>query len=75
MKALDRAIAKAGGPGKLATMVGVAASAPLMWRQRESVPAEHCPLIELHTGVRCEALRPTVAWHVLRKPATTRRAA
>lgn len=75
MKALDRAIARAGSARKLANMLGVAASAPLMWRQRESVPAEHCPLIELHTGVTCEALRPTVAWHVLRKPAATRKGA
>lgn len=32
------------------------------------VPAEHCPAIERATGgrVRCEDLRPDVAWDVLR---------
>lgn len=34
------------------------------------VPAERCPAIEVATGgsVRCEDLRPDVAWHVLRSP-------
>lgn len=33
------------------------------------VPAEHCPAIERATGgkVRCEDLRPDVAWEVLRE--------
>lgn len=64
--ALDEAIAKAGGVGALATRIGVAASAPSMWKTRGRVPAEHCPSIERETGVRCEQLRPDVAWDVLR---------
>lgn len=39
-----------------------------MWKSRGNVPAEHCPAIERATGgkVRCEELRPDVAWEVLR---------
>lgn len=35
------------------------------------VPAEHCPAIEKATNgaVRCEELRPDVAWSVLREAA------
>jgi DNA-binding transcriptional regulator YdaS (Cro superfamily) len=64
--ALDRAVQAAGGFGALAGRIGVAASAPSMWRQRGRVPAEHCPAIERETGIRCEALRPDVPWEVLR---------
>ena len=66
MEALDRAIKKAGNIAALAQRIGVAASAPSMWKQRGRVPAEHCPAIERETGVRCEELRPDVAWDVLR---------
>lgn len=68
MLALERAIEQGGGVGALASVVGVAANAPSMWRKRGLVPAEHCPLIELATAgaVRCEELRPDVAWYVLR---------
>ncbi|WP_234197111.1 transcriptional regulator [Pseudacidovorax sp. NFM-22] len=66
LAALDDAIKAAGGVGALAERIGAAASAPSMWRKRGRVPAEHCPAIERETGVRCEALRPDVAWHVLR---------
>lgn len=39
-----------------------------MWKARGNVPAEHCPAIERATAgaVRCEDLRPDVAWSVLR---------
>ncbi|RUR69047.1 Cro/Cl family transcriptional regulator [Variovorax guangxiensis] len=66
MEALDEAIAIAGGVGVLASRIGVAASAPNMWKKRRSVPAEHCPAIERETGVRCERLRACVPWDVLR---------
>lgn len=33
----------------------------------QRVPQAWCPLIEEATGIRCEKLRPDVAWHVLRK--------
>jgi DNA-binding transcriptional regulator YdaS (Cro superfamily) len=69
MEALERAIEKAGGVSALAISIGVAASAPSMWKSRARVPAEHCPAIERETGVRCEDLRPDVNWAVLRAPA------
>lgn len=69
MNALDQAIERAKGVGALADRVGVAPSAPSMWRKRGRVPAEHCPAIERETGVRCEDLRPDVPWDVLRMQA------
>lgn len=66
MTALDEAIDIAGGVGALASRIGVAASAPSMWRKRKSVPAEYCPAIERETGIPCERLRAGVAWDVLR---------
>jgi DNA-binding transcriptional regulator YdaS (Cro superfamily) len=69
MTPLERAIELAGGVGALASAIGVAPSAPSMWKTRGNVPAEHCPAIERATagGVRCEDLRPDVAWEVLRE--------
>lgn len=66
MAALDEAITAAGGVGRLADRVGASTSAPSMWKSRGRVPAEYCPAIERETGVRCERLRPDVAWDVLR---------
>lgn len=66
MRALDEAITAAGGVGALAARIGVPISSPSMWRKRKSVPAEYCPAIERETGVKCERLRPGVAWDVLR---------
>ena len=71
LKALERAIAIAGGPEALAKSIGVTATLPYMWRARKRVPAEHCPAIEGVTNglVRCEDLRPDVPWRVLREAA------
>ena len=69
MEALELAINRAGGVATLAARIGVAASAPSMWKSRGRVPAERCPSIERETGVRCEDLRPDVAWDVLRMQA------
>lgn len=66
MVALEEAVKVAGGFGALADKIGVAASAPSMWRKRGSVPAEHCPAIERETGVKCERLNPRADWAVLR---------
>ena len=33
---------------------------------KKRIPAEQCPKIEEHTGIRCEDLRPDVRWDVLR---------
>lgn len=71
MTPLERAIDAAGGTAALASAIGVASSAPSMWKSRGNVPAEHCPAIERATGgaVRCEELRPDVPWGVLRDEA------
>lgn len=66
---LDRAIKAAGGVAALASRIGVVQTAVSNWRSRRSVPAEHCPAIERETGVRCEDLRPSVDWAVLRDQA------
>lgn len=68
MDALERAVETLGGVSALAIAIGVAPSAPSMWKSRRNVPAEHCPAIERETNgaVRCEDLRPDVPWEVLR---------
>lgn len=68
MTALERAIEALGGVTALASAIDVAPSLPSMWKSRGNVPAEHCPAIERATDgkVRCEELRPDVAWDVLR---------
>lgn len=73
MQPLEEAIQKAGGVTALASRIGVAASAPSMWKARGRVPAEHCPAIERETGVRCEELRPDMDWAVLRVAPRKRR--
>ena len=70
--ALLRAARLLGGQTELAKVLG--------YKDRRNVwpwcnyggpqlPAEHCPVIERATGgaVRCEELRPDVAWSVLRE--------
>lgn len=71
MKALQRAIDLMGGTANLASAIGVGATTPQMWKVRGNVPAEYCPAIERVTKgkVRCERLRPDVAWDVLRMQA------
>lgn len=58
-----------GAQVRLAKELGVPAPLISQWKTGERrVPAERCPLIERATGglVRCEDLRPDVAWDVLR---------
>lgn len=52
---------------ELARKLGRTRGAVNQWKKQ--VPAEVCPEIERLTGVRCEELRPDVAWGVLREPA------
>jgi DNA-binding transcriptional regulator YdaS (Cro superfamily) len=68
---IEKAALAAGGVSALASAIGVSAHAPYMWRSRRSVPAEYCPAIERATKgvVRCEDLRPDVAWSVVREAA------
>ncbi len=69
MTGLRKAIEVAGGATKLAAALGVTAQRLSNWVER-GVPAERCPDIERATNgaVRCEELRPDVAWGVLREP-------
>jgi DNA-binding transcriptional regulator YdaS (Cro superfamily) len=58
-----------GAQARLAKELGIPAPLMSQWKTGERrVPAERCPLIERATGglVRCEDLRPDVAWDVLR---------
>jgi DNA-binding transcriptional regulator YdaS (Cro superfamily) len=59
-----------GSPSKLASALGkdVKRQNVEHWIKTSVVPAERCPAIEEATGglVRCEDLRPDVAWSVLR---------
>ncbi len=66
---IDRAAKIVGSQTALAVALGVTKAAVGQWKDEgRRVPAEHCPAIERLTGgaVRCEELRPDVAWDVLR---------
>jgi DNA-binding transcriptional regulator YdaS (Cro superfamily) len=66
---VERAIAAVGSATALAQRLGVTPAAVGQWKSGERrVPAERCPEIERATSgaVRCEDLRPDVAWDVLR---------
>ncbi len=64
MDALNLAIERAGGVGKLADAIQVGQSVVSNWRARESVPVEHCAQIELATGVSRRDLRPNDWWRI-----------
>lgn len=72
--ALKRAFEELGGVVNAASVLGVPDGRyqTLQSWVRNRVPAEYCPLIEQKTGVKCEELRPDVAWAVLRKPSRKR---
>lgn len=58
-----------GAASNLARAIGVSPVMVAQWLSGvKQVPAERCPAIERATGgkVRCEVLRPDVAWDVLR---------
>jgi len=66
---VERAIAALGSATALAKRLEVSSAAVGQWKTGERrVPAERCPEIERATAgvVRCEELRPDVAWDVLR---------
>lgn len=66
---MARAIQCLGSQAAMASALGVAQPTISEWlRGVRQVPAERCPQIERATGgaVRCEELRPDVAWDVLR---------
>jgi DNA-binding transcriptional regulator YdaS (Cro superfamily) len=73
--ALRRAADILGGQAALASVLGYPDRRNVWpWFNTDRpLPAEHCPAIERATGgaVRCEELRPDVAWDVLREQAAT----
>lgn len=72
MEAIDRAAEILGSQNALAELCGVSKGAVSQWKDPgRRVPAEYCPLIERATNgqVRCEDLRPDIAWVVLRQQA------
>lgn len=68
---LERAIVLGGGITALTRALGLSSHAVVHSWRLNRVPADHCPLIEAVTGVRCEELRPDVRWDVLRNSADT----
>lgn len=68
-EAIRAAAAKVGGQATLARHLNVKPPVVNQWvKGLRRVPAEQCPRIESFTegAVRCEQLRPDVAWGVLR---------
>lgn len=67
-KAIDRAIGQFKSLSEMARQLDVTYQAIQDWRNRNYVPAEHCPSIERLTGgkVRCEELNGRVDWTYLR---------
>lgn len=69
MNAIKKAIEVVGSQKKLAAQLGIKQPTVSQWlRGERPVPAPRCPAIEQATdgAVRCEELRPDVAWDVLR---------
>lgn len=75
--ALERAIELAGGPTALARALRARGHTKVtshntvnQWKGKDgkgSPPADYCPDIEDLTGVRCEELRPSANWAVVRQ--------
>lgn len=61
---ISKAIEAAGSQSKLAQALGgIHTSLVAQWATgRRPVAAHHCPTIEAATGIRCEELRPDLAW-------------
>lgn len=60
MKAIERAVEKAGGQQALADMCGVKYQAVQKWLRGKRVPAERVLTIESATGVSRHELRPDI---------------
>lgn len=76
--AIERAIKCFGSQSAMASRLGLSQPTISEWlRGDRQVPAERCPVIERETSgaVRCEDLRPDVAWDVLRMQIAPKRRA
>lgn len=58
--AFERACAAVNGPAALGRLLNKDRGTINHWRVR--VPVEHCPAVELATGVSCEELRSDLNW-------------
>ena len=67
-KAAAEAVQALGGPIQAARKLDIERYQTVQSWTRHRVPAEYCPLIERATNgeIRCEQLRPDIAWDVLR---------
>lgn len=75
---LDKAARIVGTQAELARRLGISKGALNQWKDDgRRIPAEYCPAIERETAgaVRCEEMRPDVAWDVLREQAAPPEAA
>jgi DNA-binding transcriptional regulator YdaS (Cro superfamily) len=65
---IERAIVAMGGVAETVRKLNLNGHATVFQWKKTRVPAERCPQIEEATNglVRCEELRPDVAWAVLR---------
>jgi DNA-binding transcriptional regulator YdaS (Cro superfamily) len=70
-EAAKRAVEALGGPVRAAQALEIERYQTVQSWTRNRIPAEYCPLIERATNgaVRCEDMRPDVAWDVLRMQA------
>jgi DNA-binding transcriptional regulator YdaS (Cro superfamily) len=70
---INRAISAMGGVAETVRKLNLKGHATVYQWTKTRVPAERCPQIERATNglVRCEDLRPDVAWDVLRNPQAT----
>jgi DNA-binding transcriptional regulator YdaS (Cro superfamily) len=69
---IDVAAKLLGSQKALASALKVSTGAVSQWKEDgRKIPAEHCPAIERLTRgkVRCEQMRPDIAWGVLRRKA------
>jgi len=65
LKALERAVERAGGQSALARLCGPPVTQRHVWiwlNRGKRCPLEHAPAIEAGTGVRVESLAPNVRW-------------
>jgi len=77
MNAIEQAIKHFGSQAAMASALKISQPTISEWlRGERRVPAERCPEIERATkgAVRCEELRPDVAWEVLRRQAEAKAA-
>lgn len=65
MNAISKAIKRAGGPSKVAAVIGVSTQAVCFYRDaKRRMPVEYCAVLSKKSGVARWLLRPD-DWHVI----------